>query len=98
MTVTLEQAVEILKSNRKRLEALGVRHAVIFGSLARRDSGPASDIDVAVTVERPMPASRFIPLCDAVSALLGGKADIVADASLPPAFAARLASEGVRAF
>lgn len=80
------------------MNALGVRHAAIFGSVARGQAEDGSDVDVAVTVERPMPASRFIPLCEAIESALGCRADIISDLSLPEEFAARIAREGVRAF
>mgnify|MGYP002622783979 CR=1 FL=1 len=50
------QALRILKDARAGLQARGVRHAALFGSLARGQSHAWSDIDVLVT---PEPGRRF---------------------------------------
>lgn len=42
----LEFAKNTLNNLKKELKSLGVRHAIIFGSVARKEDGPTSDIDV----------------------------------------------------
>lgn len=49
-------ALEILENLRPRLEARGVAHAGLFGSIARNAAGKKSDIDVVVT---PAPGRRL---------------------------------------
>ena len=49
--------IDRIRSVRTELEALGVRHADLFGSLARGESGATSDVDIAVTF-RPGAAPR----------------------------------------
>ncbi|MBF0269547.1 MAG: nucleotidyltransferase domain-containing protein [Alphaproteobacteria bacterium] len=98
MAISLADALGRLQKNQRRLNALGVRHAAIFGSVARGQADEGSDVDVAITVERPMPASRFIPLCEAIESALGCRADIVSDLSLPEDFASSIERESVRAF
>ena len=39
-----------LRENRAALEARGVRHAALFGSRARGEAGPDSDIDIMVEI------------------------------------------------
>ena len=46
--LTLPEALEILRAHRAELEARGIRHAALFGSLARGEAGPQSDIDVLI--------------------------------------------------
>jgi predicted nucleotidyltransferase len=43
-----EEALEILHRVRPELEARGVVHAGLFGSVARGEAGPRSDVDVVV--------------------------------------------------
>ena len=43
-----EQATNTLRSVESELKAIGVLGASLFGSVARGESGPNSDIDVAV--------------------------------------------------
>lgn len=38
-----------LRERRAELQARGVRHAALFGSLARGDAGPVSDTPLALT-------------------------------------------------
>lgn len=49
-------AIEVLKKLRSRLEARGVAHAGLFGSVARDAASERSDIDVVVT---PRPDHRL---------------------------------------
>jgi len=42
-------ALEVLRRLRPRLEARGVAHAGVFGSVARNTSKAGSDVDVVVT-------------------------------------------------
>lgn len=44
-----DRAIEILRQLRLSLEARGIAHAGIFGSVARGDAQSASDIDIVVT-------------------------------------------------
>jgi predicted nucleotidyltransferase len=51
-----ELALDALRGARHQLEARGIAHAAIFGSVARDISGSRSDIDIAVT---PAPNRRL---------------------------------------
>ena len=46
-----EEAIAILNSVRPALEARGVVHAGLFGSVARGEAGPRSDVDVVVRID-----------------------------------------------
>jgi uncharacterized protein len=43
-----DHAVEILRSLRRALQARGIAHAALFGSVARSEAGCRSDIDIVV--------------------------------------------------
>jgi predicted nucleotidyltransferase len=51
--MTRDEVLSALKAHPPELRGRGVRHAAVFGSVARNEAGPASDIDVLV---------RFDPL------------------------------------
>jgi|SRR5215831_669969 len=54
-----EQATAALKACEPGLRALGVVSASIFGSVARENTGPDSDIDVAVRLSDKFSAGGF---------------------------------------
>lgn len=45
-------AINILRSHEGELRKRGVRHAALFGSVARGDATAASDVDVMVVLDR----------------------------------------------
>ena len=50
-TTTLGSARRLLAANEPELRRRGVRHLAVFGSVARGEDGPNSDIDLAVEIE-----------------------------------------------
>jgi len=56
MVASLSQILEALQAQEAELRRLGVRHAAVFGSLARGEERPDSDIDMLVDLDadRPM--------------------------------------------
>ncbi|HVY35647.1 MAG TPA: nucleotidyltransferase domain-containing protein [Caulobacteraceae bacterium] len=51
-----KQALQILKSHQSQLSLRGVRRVALFGSVARDQSGPQSDLDILVQID---PAARL---------------------------------------
>ena len=56
MKPTLELVVGRLKAEEAALRQPGIRHLSLFGSVARGDERPDSDIDIAIEIE---PGRRF---------------------------------------
>lgn len=54
-----EEIIAKLVEHRSEFEAAGIRHMSLFGSVARGDDGPESDIDVAVSLEERVVQSGF---------------------------------------
>jgi predicted nucleotidyltransferase len=46
-----DAVIATLRAHRAELERLGVRHAGLFGSMARGEAGPDSDIDIAIDLD-----------------------------------------------
>jgi predicted nucleotidyltransferase len=46
--MTREEVLQVLKDHEAELKQRGVAHAALFGSLARGEAGPKSDIDIIV--------------------------------------------------
>ncbi len=96
----LRGVLEILKQHESELRRLGVRHAAVFGSVARGEAGPDSDIDVLVDLdpERPMGIFEYARLRLYVSALFGGSGDVVNRKTLKPLLRDRILHDSVNAF
>lgn len=78
-----EQARATLKACESELKALGVISASIFGSVARDDAGPDSDIDVVVRLSDDFSLGGFDyfakleALQQRLACLMGCRVDIV---------------------
>ena len=46
-----DAAIDILRANEPALQRLGVRHAAVFGSMARGESHAGSDLDVMIEID-----------------------------------------------
>jgi predicted nucleotidyltransferase len=57
--MTRTSIIDLLGQNRARLEAVGVRHAALFGSVARNEAGPDSDVDILIEVDKETVRSVF---------------------------------------
>jgi uncharacterized protein len=54
----------------------GVRVVGVFGSVARGDGGPTSDVDLLVQLERPL-GLAFVDLVDFLEGRLGRRVDLL---------------------
>ena len=100
MTISLEQVVNILRSNADALRARGIVHAAVFGSIARGDAGPDSDIDILVDLEPGKPSGMFeyVRLQHDVAHLFGHKVDLVERQALKPLVREEALKDAVNAF
>jgi len=80
------RAIDALRANKDALMAVlqryGVTNPRLFGSVARGDDTPASDIDILVSKTAPMSYTRIAKLRKEVSAAVGWPVDLVFDTSL----------------
>lgn len=96
----LPQVLETLRAHEAELRRLGVRHAAVFGSVARGEARPDSDIDVVVDLDPELPIGVFeyARLKLYVGELLGGAGDVVNRTSLKPLLRDGILRESVNAF
>lgn len=77
---------EILRLLRGHLDELrqrfGVKSLAIFGSVARGEAGPDSDIDILVEFEGPATFDRYMGLKFFLEDLLGRRVDLVTKRAL----------------
>jgi len=78
--------VNLVKAKRKQILALAKKHGVtrvrVFGSMARGDAGPASDVDLLVDVG-PAPSAWFPGgLVAELEELLGRRVQVITERGL----------------
>ena len=76
---SLREVLEVLRAHEPELRRLGVRHASVFGSVARGEARPDSDIDVLVDLDpaRPIGVFECARLKLHIGELVGGAGDVV---------------------
>ena len=57
--MTRDDIIATLRAHESELSRRGVRHVALFGSAARRDAGPQSDIDILVDIDPEAPVGVF---------------------------------------
>jgi predicted nucleotidyltransferase len=62
----------------------GVRHAAVFGSVARGEDRPESDVDMLVRLGRPTGMAGYMRLIGRLEECLQSKVDLVTEQSLNP--------------
>jgi predicted nucleotidyltransferase len=95
-----EDAISILRRHEGDLRARGVRRAALFGSLARGDDRPDSDIDIMIEVEPDARITVFdyADLKDYIAGLFDRPVDVVSREGLKPHVRPAATADAVYAF
>lgn len=78
-----DDIVEQIRSMRTMLSDRGLAHVSLFGSAARGDESPDSDIDLLVELSEPMGFS-FFTLQEDLSEILGRRVDLLTRDGMRP--------------
>lgn len=93
-SLTREQAIERLVASESHIRALGVQRLALFGSVARSQALPDSDVDLLVQfVEGAKTYGRFLALSELLEACLGRRVELVTVEALSPFFGPRILAE-----
>ena len=89
-----------LRENEPALRARGVRHAALFGSRARGDNRPDSDIDIMIEFDPEAHVTVFnsAGLKDYIAGLFGGRVDVVNRDGLKPYVRPAATADAIYAF
>jgi predicted nucleotidyltransferase len=87
----LQRRSEILD----RASQHGARNVRVFGSAARGDAGPASDVDLLVEMETGRSLLDFVGLWQELEDLLGLKVDLVSEGGISPYLREQILSEAI---
>jgi uncharacterized protein len=89
-----------LRENEAALKARGVTHAALFGSVARGEQRPDSDIDIMIELD---PAARvtmfdYVDIKEYIERLFQGRVDVVNRDGLKPFVRPNAAADAIYAF
>lgn len=91
---TKHDVISVLLENRRRIEALGVRQVGLFGSFARDDQGPSSDVDLLVEFEPGQKTfDNFMELAFLLEELLQRRVELVTAEALSPHIGPKILKE-----
>lgn len=101
--MTREDVLQVLRDHEAELREQGVIHAALFGSLARGEAGPKSDIDVAIRFapEAPITLWDYAGLKRRVSGMLKAfsrKVDVIDMDGMSPHVRPSVERDAVYAF
>ena len=90
------EVVRILTEHQKELsEKYGVKSLALFGSVARDEANPKSDVDVLVEFDRSVGLFGLFALQDYLEALFGCPVDLGTPDSLKPRLRTKVLAECV---
>jgi predicted nucleotidyltransferase len=98
--MNIQDALATLRRHENDLRERGIRHAAVFGSVARGDNRPDSDLDILLEFEPGAEGSiyEYMRLKEYVSQLFEGSVDVVDRDALKPDLRAPSARDAVYAF
>ena len=76
-------------------ERYGIRNIRVFGSFARGDARPESDLDLLVEYVPGESGFAFVHFCEEAEALLGRSVDVATENSLHPLIRERVLAEAL---
>ena len=74
----------------------GASNVRVFGSVARGEAGPESDIDVLVQLEPGRSLLDIVAIKQELEELLGHKVDVLTEASISPYLRERILTDAIR--
>jgi predicted nucleotidyltransferase len=95
-----QDVLATLRRNESALRARGVRHAALFGSIARGDHRPDSDIDIMIEVDPDAHITVFdyVGLKEYIAGLFETPVDVVSRDGLKPYVRPAATADAIYAF
>lgn len=79
-----DDIMRMLEQHHAQISRLGVKSLAVFGSVARGDDQPDSDVDVLVEFRGPATFDQYMDLKFLLEDLLGRRVDLVSTRGLKP--------------
>ena len=95
-----KQIIATLRAHQAELSRRGVRHAAVFGSIARGDAKPASDIDIMIELDptAPIGVFEYVGITQYLSDLFPAPVDVANRSNLKPLVRSSAERDAVYAF
>ena len=89
------EILQTLAAHRDALTRMGVKTLAIFGSVARDEAGPVSDVDILVEFQGPATFNGYMDLKFFLEDLLGRPVDLVTRKSIRPRLKTQIEREAL---
>lgn len=98
--MTRDEIIAKLQERKADLRAQGVAHAALFGSVARGDDRPDSDIDILVDLDPAIVVTIFdyAGVKDFIADMFDRRVDVVSRESLKPRVRPKTTADAIYAF
>lgn len=93
--MTRDEILQCLSAHRQELAKLGVKSLAVFGSVARGEARPESDLDLLVEFEGRTTFDQYMELKFSLEELLGRRVDLVTRKALKPQLRSHVEAEAV---
>ncbi len=92
-------AAELVQIKREEILRIAAQHGAtrirVFGSIARGEARPDSDVDLLVRMERGRSLFDLVGLWQDLEELLGRKVDVISEGGMSPYIRERILSEAI---
>lgn len=92
-----DEVLAVLATHKHVLRSYGVKHLAIFGSVARDEAEPTSDVDVLVEFAKPTGLFGFARLQEYLEQILDARVDLVTEEGLRYRMRDRILQEAIPA-
>jgi len=97
--VDRQQVISLLRASKTELHRSGVSRLYLFGSVARGQARPDSDVDLFFDTDNPrFSLIELVDVQERVNGILGVGSDVMTRASLHPLLRPQIEAEALRVF
>lgn len=91
------QVLELLHDHMAELNGMGVQSLALFGSVARDEATPTSDVDPLIEFSVPVGLFEYFTVRERLEEILGARVDLVTPGGLKPRIRERVLREAISA-